>query len=57
MNDLSIIIPVYNSEKYLVNCLNSILKQDEKIFEVIIIDDGSSDSSYEIMKKYECSYD
>lgn len=56
MNGLSIIIPVYNSEKYLVNCLNSILKQDEKIFEVIIIDDGSSDSSYEIMKKYESIY-
>lgn len=56
MDDLSIIIPVYNSEKYLVNCLNSILNQDEKIFEVIIIDDGSSDSSYEIMKKYESIY-
>lgn len=57
MNDLSIIIPVYNSEKYLVDCLNSIIEQDETIYEVIIIDDGSSDSSYEIVKKYEHIYD
>lgn len=56
MNELSIIIPVFNSEKYLVSCLNSILERNKGFYEVIIIDDGSSDSSYEILKNYESIY-
>ncbi|MCR5329784.1 MAG: glycosyltransferase [Lachnospiraceae bacterium] len=42
---LSIIIPVYNVEKYLGECLNSILKQQHDGCEIILIDDGSTDSS------------
>ena len=45
MSKLSIIIPVYNVEKYLSKCLNSILRQTYQDYEIILIDDGSSDSS------------
>ena len=53
MPKISIIIPVYNTEKYIEKCLNSILNQTFNDFEVIAIDDGSTDSSLEILKKYE----
>ena len=49
---LSIIIPVYNVEKYLSRCLNSILTQTYKNLEVILIDDGSTDNSMNICKDY-----
>lgn len=45
---LSIIIPVYNSEDYIEDCLNSISNQSFRDFEVILIDDGSIDNSYRI---------
>ena len=48
----SIIIPCYNAEKYLKRCLNSILNQNYKYFEIIIINDGSTDNSLEIIKEY-----
>ncbi|RHL08887.1 MULTISPECIES: glycosyltransferase [Bacteroides] len=54
---LSIIIPVYNTEKYLDKCLGSILAQDEKDLEIILVDDGSKDSSSEICSNYELKYD
>ncbi|MFQ7292678.1 MAG: glycosyltransferase family 2 protein [Monoglobales bacterium] len=50
---LSIIIPVYNAERYLSQTLDSILKQDGAEFELIAVNDGSSDSSLEILKKYQ----
>lgn len=49
---ISIIIPVYNSGKYLRKCLDSIKNQTKKEFEVIIIDDGSTDNSYNIINEY-----
>ena len=49
---LSIIIPVYNAERYLAKCLDSILIQTYKDFEVILIDDGSTDRSSEICQHY-----
>ena len=49
---VSIIIPVYNSEKYLEECLNSVFSQTYKNIEIIVIDDGSTDSSSEILKKF-----
>lgn len=48
----SFIVPVYNTEKYLVQCLNSILSQSFKDFEVLLIDDGSTDSSPKICDEY-----
>ena len=47
---ISIIVPVYNVEKYLDNCLKSILNQSFKDFEVILVNDGSKDKSGEICK-------
>lgn len=49
---VSIIIPVYNLEKYIVNCLESIFAQTYESLEIICIDDGSNDKSAEIIKKY-----
>ncbi len=49
---ISIIIPVYNVEKYLRECLDSILNQTYQDFEVICIDDGSTDKSLEILEEY-----
>ena len=52
MNDLiSVIIPVYNVEKYLEKCVNSILNQTYKNMEIILVDDGSLDRSGEICDK------
>lgn len=53
MAEISIIVPVYNSERYLEVCLNSILNQTFKEFEVICVDDASEDSSREILLKYQ----
>ena len=51
MNDLvSVIIPVYNLEEYIGNCLNSIVSQTYKNMEILCIDDGSTDGSAEIIK-------
>lgn len=50
---ISIIVTVFNSEEYLRECLNSILNQSFDSFEVVIVDDGSSDSSSVICKEYE----
>lgn len=55
MPAVSIIIPVYNSEKYLKRCLDSIFHQNFKDFEVILVDDGSTDHSEEIYRHFEKS--
>src|SRR5690554_7865603 len=49
---LSIIVPVYNIENDIPNCLNSILSQDYENYEVLLINDGSTDKSGEIIEKY-----
>lgn len=49
---ISIIVPIYNTEKYLSKCINSILQQTYQDFELILIDDGSTDNSLTICKKY-----
>lgn len=49
---ISIIVPVYNVEKYLRQCLNSILEQDFQAWECILIDDGSTDISGAICDEY-----
>lgn len=50
---VSVIIPVYNAEKYLGQCLDSICAQSLKEIEILCVDDGSSDTSLEILKEYE----
>lgn len=50
---VSIIVPIFNCEKYLNKCINSLLSQTEKNIEVILINDGSTDNSYNVARKYE----
>lgn len=50
---ISIIVPVYNTEKYLVRCLESIARQTYKDFECIVVDDGSKDESLSVAREYE----
>jgi glycosyltransferase involved in cell wall biosynthesis len=52
---VSIIIPVYNAEKYLVRCLESVTKQTYSNIEVILIDDGSTDESAHICDRFVCN--
>ncbi len=49
---ISVIIPVYNREKYIKNCLDILLNQTYKNLEIIVVDDGSSDNSVKIIKQY-----
>ena len=49
---VSIIVPVYNVEKYLARCIDSILPQSFSNFELLLIDDGSSDASGSICDEY-----
>ncbi|MCI9166589.1 MAG: glycosyltransferase family 2 protein [Dorea sp.] len=51
--DISVVITVYNIEKYIGECLDSVLIQREKEIEVICVDDASTDHSVEVLKKYE----
>ena len=52
MKKISIIIPVYNAEKYLKRCLESVFNQSYKNYEIIIVDDGSTDNSRKIYNNY-----
>ena len=52
MPKISVIIPVYNTEKYIEKCLKSLEKQTMQDFEVIIVNDGSTDNSKKVIKDY-----
>lgn len=50
---VSIILPVFNAERFLPQCLDSILRQTYQEWDLIAVDDGSKDGSMEILKSYE----
>ena len=50
---ISVIVPIYNSEKYLTECLDSIVNQTLKDIEIICVNDGSTDKSKQIVEKYQ----
>ena len=52
MPKVSIIIPVYNVEKYIEKCLNTIINQTLKEIQIIIVNDGSTDKSKDIIQRY-----
>ena len=52
MVKVSVIVPVYNVEKYLANCLDTLVKQTLKEIEIIVVNDGATDSSPQIIKEY-----
>ena len=52
MKKVSVIIPMYNSSKYIKECLDSVINQTYSNLEIIIVDDKSSDNSLDIVKKY-----
>lgn len=54
-NKVSLIIPVYNNEKGIAECLDSVFRQHYKDFEVIVVDDGSSDGTSIVAKKFPCT--
>jgi len=49
---ISVVVPVYNVEKYIVTCLNSIVKQKERDFELILVNDGSKDRSMDLAQDF-----
>ncbi len=57
MKKFSIIIPVYNLEHYIEECVESILKQNYSDYEIILVDDGSIDRSGQICRQFASSYD
>ena len=54
--DLSIIVPIYNVEEYLAECLKSLYKISNLRYEVILVNDGSKDNSYQIMEEFKRLY-
>ena len=56
MKKVSIIIPVYNAENYLKKCIDSVINQSYKNYEIILVNDGSKDNSLKICKDYEKKY-
>ena len=50
---ISIIVPVYNTERYLSECLNSIIKQTYQNLEIVIVDDALTDNSYRIIAEFQ----
>lgn len=56
MDKISVIVPVYNAEKFIDKCIESVINQTYKEIELILVNDGSKDNSLKILQKYEKQY-
>ncbi len=56
MDKISVIVPVYNAEKFIDKCIESVIGQTYKDIELILVNDGSKDNSLKILQKYEKKY-
>ena len=56
MYKVSVIVPIYNVEKYIKKCLNSLVNQTLQEIQIILVNDGSKDKSGEIAKEYAQTY-
>ena len=56
MKKVSVIVPVYNAENYLEQCLDSLVKQTLNDMEIIVVDDGSRDQSWRIIQHFQKEY-
>ena len=56
MDKVSIIVPVYNVEKYLRKCLDSLVNQTLQEIEILVIDDGSTDGSAKIIEEFQVQF-
>ena len=57
MNKISVIVPVFNASKTIKKCIESILNQTSPVFEIVLVNDGSTDNSEQVIKKYKEKYD
>ena len=57
MDKVSVIVPNYNTEKYIDRCIESLVNQTYKNIEIIIVDDASKDNSIQVIKKYQKKYE
>ena len=55
--NLSVVVASYNYEKLISECLNSLISQTDKQFEIVVVDDGSKDNSLRILREYEDKYE
>lgn len=57
MKKISVIVPVYNTDKYLAKCLDSLVNQTLEDIEILVVNDGSSDNSQQIIEDYSLRFD
>ena len=52
MSKVSVIVPIYNAENYLAKCIESLIHQNYRALQIILVDDGSTDNSLTIARQY-----